>query len=91
MEEFLREFRENTTGKSVNTGTVGDHVSALEPILKIQLGDKLLIKSGFYSFLSNKGGHATTENPNLDDAKMALTINYIFYDFFLEKFSKFLR
>jgi len=91
MEEFLREFRENVTGKSVRGGTVGDHISVLEPILNIQLGDKLLIKNGLYGFLSNKGGHATTENPQLEDSKMSLTINYIFYDFFLEKFGGFLK
>ncbi len=91
MEEFLRKFRTNVTGKSVHGGTVGDHISILEPILQIQLGEKLLIKNGFYGFLSNKGGHATVEDPKLNDAKMSLTINYIFYDFFLEKFGGFLK
>lgn len=89
MEEFLREFREKITGKSVSGGTVGDHTSHLKNIKKLSNGEEKLIKNGFYGFLSNKGGHATKDIPTPEDAKLSIYLNYICYEYFLEKFGKF--
>jgi hypothetical protein len=87
LEEFLREFREKVLKTSIHFGTATDHISVLKTKLKLSLGEQLLLK-GFYGFLSNKGGHATTDRPTQEDAKMALYINYVCFEYFLEKFGK---
>jgi len=90
LEEFLREFREQFSNSHVKGGTVGDHVANLKAPLSFELGEIQLIKNGLYGFLSNKGGHATKDRPSEEDAKLAITLNYVFIGYFFEKFGRFL-
>lgn len=90
LEEYLREFRQKVFKKQIKVGTVSDHVAELKSHLGLELGEIQLIKNGLYAFLSNKGGHATTDRPSEEDANLAITLNYIFIGYFFDKFERFL-
>lgn len=87
IEEFFRNLREKHVGNPIPRGTLGDHVDYLEKRLHIMRhSERCLIQNGFYSFLSEKGNHATADVPTLDDAKISLYILYVLLEYCLEKY-----
>lgn len=91
LEEFFREFREKFQKCRISGGTVGEHIEILKGPLCIEQGELQLIKQGLYGFLSNKGGHATKDKPTEEDSRLSIILNYVFIEYFIEKFGKFLN
>lgn len=89
IEEFMREFREKVTKKSVQKGTLSNHINPIKQKVGLKEGEIKLIEEGFYGFLSEKGGHATTDIPDREDSAIAIYIVYLTSDYLLNKYSSF--
>jgi len=89
VDEFFREFREKVFNTEIYGVSATEHIAALNNKLNITKAEQALIKNGIYVFLSHKGGHATTDNPTPEDAKLSLDITYALFNYFIEKFSKY--
>jgi len=86
IEEFLRSIREKISGTPITRGTLGDHIAySHKQENGITSSERQLIQTGFYSFLSEKGGHATKDIPSLEDAKVSLYILYIIIEYVYNK------
>lgn len=86
IEEFFRDIRERIFKKSVNRGTLGDHLEILEKQINfISFSERQLIQRGFYAFLSEKGDHANKEVVTPDDAKTSIYIFYILLEYVIGK------
>jgi len=90
LEEFMREFREKLTKKQVKSGSLGDHINPIKSKIKMKDSEIKLIKEGFYGFLSEKGGHATTDMPDREDSIIAIYLIYIISDYLLKKYSNYI-
>jgi hypothetical protein len=90
IEEFMREFREKLTKKPVKNGTLGNHIPPIKNKIPLKDSEIKLINEGFYGFLSEKGGHATTDVPDREDSVISIYLIYIISDYLLKKYSSFI-
>ncbi len=86
IEEFFRKTREIVANKSVERGTLGDHLNYFQKEKKLlSFAERSLIQNGFYAFLSEKGNHANTEIVTEEDAKISFDIFFLLIEYSLNK------
>lgn len=91
MDEFFRNFRERLFNKNIVGVTATEHIGTINNKIKMPSSEAALFKNGVYLFLSHKGGHATTDKPTPEDAKLSINLIYICFEYFLEKYGKYLN
>ncbi len=91
VDEFFRNFREVLFGNKISGVTATEHISIINNKLHLPSSEQALLKNGLYVFLSHKGGHGTTDRPSPEDVKLSINLVYILFEYFLNKYGKFLE